>query len=130
MFLHELRHIDAHHGAVIIKQKLCHGFGQLGFAHTRWAEKQERPKWTVLVIQPSAGTAHGIRQGTNRRRLPDYTTVQMILHPQQFLAVTFQHLGGRNTSPALNYACDLFGAHGLCHHSFAFAPLGLNQQTF
>ena len=50
MFFHEFGHINAHHGAVIVKQKRCHRFGQFGFANTRWTKEQERPQWPTFVV--------------------------------------------------------------------------------
>jgi len=54
VFLHELRHIDADHRTVIVKQVFGHGLCQFRFPNASWPKEQKRTKRTIFVIQPSA----------------------------------------------------------------------------
>src|SRR5208282_2855819 len=43
VLLHVFRHVDAQHGALVVKEKLRQSASQFRFAHARGAEEQERP---------------------------------------------------------------------------------------
>lgn len=50
VLFHELAHVNAQQGFVIVKQEAGERFGQLRFANTRRAEEQERPDRAVGVL--------------------------------------------------------------------------------
>ena len=128
VFLHELGHVDAHHRVVVVEQEIRHGLGQLGLTHAGRAEEQERAQRAAFVIQARTRTTHGVGNGGDGGILTDHAGVQIIFHPQQLLALTFQHFRGRNTGPAFNNASDLFRAYRfLGHHGVAFGVFGLSQ---
>src|SRR6185436_4759694 len=50
MTLRVLRHVDADHGALIVKQVFREGASQLGLAHAGWADENERADGSVGVL--------------------------------------------------------------------------------
>ncbi|EAP78060.1 hypothetical protein ISM_07185 [Roseovarius nubinhibens ISM] len=131
MFLHELRHVDAHHGAVVVKEELGHRLGELGLADTGRPEEQERAQRPVLVIEPGARPAHRIGHGLHRLVLADHPTMQVLFHPQKLLALALEHLCRRNPGPAFDHLRDLLGPHRLFDHdAIGLGTLGLRQLLF
>ena len=41
VLLHELGHVEAHHGLIRVEQKFGQRLGKFGFANARWTEEQE-----------------------------------------------------------------------------------------
>ena len=130
VFLHEFRHVDAHHRVVIVKKILGHGLGQFGFPNPGWPEEEERPKRAVFIIQARPRPANGIGDSRQRLTLADHAAAKLFFHAQQLFALAFQHLGGGDPCPAFDHFGDLFGAHRLGHQRFAFAGLRLGQLLF
>mmetsp|Transcript_6937 Transcript_6937/g.11067 ORF Transcript_6937/g.11067 Transcript_6937/m.11067 type:complete len:310 (-) Transcript_6937:83-1012(-) len=130
MLLHELRHVDANHGPIVVKQKLGQGFGQLGLAHARWTKEQERAQRAVFIIQPRARPADRIGNRPNGGILPDNAGMQLLFHTQQLVTFPFQHFGHRDTGPTLHDTGDLLGTYSFGDHGVAFGPFGLGQLAF
>ena len=130
MLLHEFAHVDADHRVLVVEQVLGDGFGQFGLAHAGRPEEQERPERTVFIVQPGTRPAHGIGHGHHRVMLADDPLAQLLFHPQQLLALTFQHLGRGDAGPAFHHFGNLFGPHSLGHKGLTLARLGLAQRLF
>ena len=124
VFLHELRHVDAHHRIVVVKEELGHGLGQLGLAHTGRPEEEEGAQRPVLVVEPRTRPAHGIGHGLHGSVLPDHAVMQLLFHPQQLVALTFEHLARRDACPTLDDGGDLVRAHGLFDHHVILTAFG------
>ncbi|MNV18433.1 hypothetical protein D3C71_1092560 [compost metagenome] len=107
MLLHELGHVDAHHGVLGVEQELGQRLAQLCLAHPGRAEEQEGADGPVRIGQPGPGAANGVGDGVHRLFLADHPAVQLIFHPQQLVALPFQHPRHRNTGPARQHVCDL-----------------------
>jgi hypothetical protein len=72
VLLHELGHVDAHHGLFGVEQELGQRLAQLGLADAGGAEEQERADRPVRVRQPGAGAADGVGHGAHRLVLADH----------------------------------------------------------
>ena len=79
MFLHVFAHIDAHHVALIIKEYLSQGFGQLGFAYAGGAQEDEGANGTVGVLDAGTSAYHGLADGLHSLILTYYTLMQDFL---------------------------------------------------
>ena len=113
MLLHKFRHIDSDHGLLGIEQELGQRLAQLGFANPGRPQEQKRAVWTIGIRQTRAGTTHGIGNRRNGFFLTDHATMQRMLHFQQFLLVTLQHLGDGDPGPARHHIGDLFLRHAI-----------------
>ena len=82
MLLHELGHINPHHGIIIVEQILGHGLRQFGLTDTRWPEEQERPKRAIFVVQTGTGPADRVGNCTHGLLLTDYTATKFVFHAQ------------------------------------------------
>ncbi|MNI18250.1 hypothetical protein D3C73_716520 [compost metagenome] len=107
VLLHELGHVDPHHGVLGIEQELRQRLAQLCLAHPGGPQEQEGADGAVRIGQPGPGAANGVGDGVHRLFLADHPAVQLIFHPQQLVALPFQHPRHRNTGPARQHVCDL-----------------------
>ena len=99
VLLHELGHIDPHHGLFGIKQERCQGLTQLGLAHTGRPEEQERAIRPVGIRQPGPGPTHRIGDRLDRFMLADHPVMEGVFHPHQFIPLALKHLRYRNAGP-------------------------------
>ena len=111
MLLHELGHVEPHHCVFRIKQEICQGFGQFGFANTRRPQKQKGTNGSFGIRQPCARSTNGVRDGRNSLALTDNAFLHNRLHLQQLLLLAFEHLGYRNTGPLRHNLRNLFFGH-------------------
>ena len=86
MLLHELRHVDAHHRALVVEQEGGQRLGQLGLADARRSEEHERADRPVRILQAGARAAHGFRHRLHRLALADDALADLVLHAQQLVA--------------------------------------------
>src|SRR5215475_13594768 len=56
MLFHELGHVEANHGLLVVEQEFSEGTAELGLADASGAEENKRPDGTVLILQPGAST--------------------------------------------------------------------------
>jgi hypothetical protein len=70
VLLHELGHVDAHHGLLGVEQELGQGLAQLGLADTGRPEEQERAVRAVGIRQPGARAADGVGHGSTASSWP------------------------------------------------------------
>ena len=99
MLLHVFAHVDAHHGVLVVEQKLRQRAGGLGLADAGGAEEDERADGPVRVLQAAAGTAHGVGHGFEGLLLADDALFEPLLHLDQLLALAFEHPGDGNAGP-------------------------------
>ena len=52
VLFHILAHVDPDDVFLIVKQRLRQRFGKFGLAHTGRTKEEERPDWTVAVLNP------------------------------------------------------------------------------
>ena len=102
MLLHELGHVDTHHGFFGIEQEVGQCFTQLGLANPRGTQEQETAVGTIGVRQPGTGTTHRVGNGFHGFVLPHHPAMQGLFHAQQLVALALQHLGHRNPGPLGN----------------------------
>ena len=100
MALHELGHVDTHHGLFGVEQEGGDRLAQLRLAHAGRTEEQERADRTCRIGQARARTPDRVRHGRHRLVLADHALVQRILHAQQLLALGLEHAIDRNAGPA------------------------------
>ena len=110
MLLHELAHVDADEVLLGIEEELRQRLAQLGLAHAGGAEEEEGAVGPVLVRQPGARTADGVRDEAHRLVLADDAAMQALFHLQQLLALALHHLADRDAGGARDHLGDLFGA--------------------
>ena len=116
MLLHELRHVDADHRRLVVEQEVGERLGQFGLADAGRAEEHERADRPVRILQAGAGTPHRLRHRLHRFALTDDALRDLVFHPQQLVALSFEHLVDRNTGPARDDMSDVVGRDGLLDH--------------
>lgn len=117
MLLHVLRHIDADHAVLAVKQRYGQRFGQLGLADPGRPQEQERTDGAVRVLDACSCPEHSIRHQPDGLILADYPFMQRIFEPQQLIPLAFHETADRNAGPARDNVGDL-----LFRHSFAQQP--------
>ncbi len=124
VLLHELRHVDAHHGVLGVEQEFGERLAQLRLAHPGRPQKQEGAVGTVGIGQPGARTPHRVGHRGHRLALAQHPAVQGVFHVQQLFAVALQHLGHRDAGPLGDHLGDLL-VGDLVAQQLALAGLGL-----
>ena len=99
MAIHELRHVDAHHGLFGVEHELGQGLAKLGLADAGRAEKHERAVGTIRIGQSRARAANRIRHRFHRLFLAHDALAQHFFHAQQLLALAFEHARYRDPGP-------------------------------
>src|SRR5687767_1229251 len=61
VLLHVLGHIESHHRALVVKQKLRECACRFGFTNTGWSKKDERTNRTVRILQTSTSATNSVR---------------------------------------------------------------------
>ena len=122
-----LAHVDAHHRALVVEQKLGQRLGQLGLAHTGRAEEQERSDRTVGVADAGPRTTHRVGDGDDGLALTDQPLAEALLHLQQLLALALQQPADRNAGPRADHLGDVGGRHLFAHHRRPVLLFGLGR---
>ena len=136
MLLQILGHIQPHHIALVVKEKLGQGFGQFRLAHPRRPQKDKAADRPPGIAEAGTGPADGFGNRRYRLLLPNQPLMQRFLHIDQPLCLPLQQPPGRDTRPAGNQ----LGNIPLLDHQvdFALLPqlgpfrfiLGLQPQPF
>ena len=100
MLLHELAHVDAHHGVLVVEQEFRQRLGELGLADAGGTEEQERSNRTIRIAKPRAIAANRIGDGADGIFLADDTVLETLFHVDELLALAFEHPGDRHAGPA------------------------------
>lgn len=107
MLLHVLAHVDANHRLLVVEEEVSQRLGQLRFADARGAEEQERPNRLVRVRDACAAAANRVGDGLHGLFLTDQTLAEALLHVQQLLGFTLQHLADRHARPGTDDVGDV-----------------------
>ena len=83
MLLTVLRHVNAHKRLFIIEQETRQRLGQLRFADTGSAQKNERTNRPLGILEPGARAPDGICQRTDGSVLADDVFLQPLFHFKQ-----------------------------------------------
>ena len=86
MLLLVLAHVDADHGPVVVEEELGQRPGELGLAHARRAQEQERADGPVGVRQPGPAAADGVGHRPHGVVLAHHPGVEGVLHAHELLA--------------------------------------------
>ena len=120
MALHIFRHVDAHHGILIIEEEFRQRPGQFGFAHPGGAKEDEGADRAVLVGEPGARTADSIGHFQHRFFLPHHPAGEPFLDAEELFPLPFQHPRHRDAGPARNDLSDLLLIYFLAQHLDVF----------
>ena len=115
MTLLVLRHVDTHHGVLVVEQELGQGLGQLGLTHTRGTHEDEGTNRTFGILQARTATPNSIADGGDGLVLTHHTLVQFVFEVQQLLALALHHLVDRDTRPTRDDFSHVVGADFLVH---------------
>ena len=77
MLLHELAHVDAHHGLLVVEHELGEGPGELRLPHPRGPQEDEAADGAVRVSEARAGAAQGVRDHLQGVVLADHAAVEI-----------------------------------------------------
>ena len=113
MLLHVLRHVDAHHGVLVVEEELSQRAGELCLSDTRRAEEDKRTDRTPRVAQPGARTTDSVGHAGQSFILADHPLTQAVFHRDQLLHFTFEHLGDGYARPLAYDLGDVFLVHFL-----------------
>src|SRR5665811_1484525 len=61
VLLHELAHVNAEHGLLVVEHELGQGPGELRLPHPGGSQEDEAPDGAVGVLQAGPGPAEGVR---------------------------------------------------------------------
>ena len=103
-----LRHVDAHHGVLVVEEELGERLRELGLADAGRAEEQERAGRPVRVADAGARAAHGIRDRLDGLLLPDQALAELGLEVQQLLGLALQEPADRDAGPRRDDGGDVF----------------------
>ena len=124
VLLHVFGHVDAHHGLIVVEEKLGQGPCQLGLSDAGGAEEDERPDWTTRITQARTSPPHGIGHGLHRFGLPHHAGGQALLHTHQLGAFALQHPLHRNARPRSHHLGDVLLGHFLAEQRGGSPLLG------
>ena len=105
MLLHELRHIEANHGALTAKQNLRQRARDFSFAYPGRSEEKEGAHGPQRILQTSARSANGSCQCRDGRSLGNNALMKLEFDSQKFLRLAFFQRRHGNTRPT---SYDLF----------------------
>ena len=88
MLLHVFAHIDTHHIAFIIKEDLCQGLSQLGFADTGRTKEYKGTNRTVRILDTGTCTNNSLADSLDCFILTDNMLVQDFLQVNKFSTFT------------------------------------------
>ena len=116
MLLHVLRHVNTHHGPLIVEQEFGQGSCQFRFPNTGWSQEKEAGQGTIGVLQSSTRTTNRVRDGSQRVLLSYHAFTQAILHRDQLLHFALHQPGDGDMRPFRDdfrniFSIDLFLEH-------------------
>ena len=66
MLFHVFRHVNANHGLLVVKDKLCQGLSKFGFPHACRSHEDKGTDGPIGILQTGACPSHRIGDGHNR----------------------------------------------------------------
>ena len=109
-------HVDSRHHRVVVEEELGQRLRQLGLAHTRRTEEDERTNRLARVVQSGTRAAHGVGDGGNGLVLAYDPLVKLLLHVEQLLALRSQHALYGDARPTRYHFGDILGVDLLLNH--------------
>ena len=119
-----LRHVHAHHGALIVEQELGECARQLGLADAGRAQEQERAERAARILKPGPRAAHRVGHQPHRLVLSDDAVVQALLHVDQLLDLSLHETRDRNPGPLGHHLGDVLLVDFLLEHALVELDLG------
>ena len=117
MLLHELAHVDADHGVLVVEQHFGERLAELGFADAGRAAEDERADRAVGVLQAAAAAADGVGDGRDGFVLADDALVEPLFEHEQLGLLGFQHAGDGDAGPGADDFGDFLGADFLAEEA-------------
>ena len=111
-----LTHIYTRHHILIVKEELRQRLCKLRLTHTRSTEEDKRAYRLAWIAQTRTRATHRLRNGDNCTLLTHHTTVQLILHLKELLALRGEHSGNRDARPARYHLGNILGIDLLLYH--------------
>ena len=108
--LHELAHVQADHGVLVVEHRLRQGLAQLGLAHAGGAEENERADGPIGVLQAGAVAADGVGHRLDGLVLVDHPLMDAIFHHQQLRPLGLHHAADGNAGPGADDLGDFLRA--------------------
>ena len=112
--LHELAHVKGDERLLGAKEELGETLGQLGLAHARRAQEDERAAGATRVLERRAAAADGARHGAHGLVLADDALVQHALAAQELGGLGLGEVGDRHARDGGDHVGDGVGVDG--HH--------------
>ncbi len=122
MLLHVFAHVDTYHVALVVKQALRQGLGQLRLAHAGRPHEQKRPNRLIRILDPRLRSDDGLRHHLHALVLANDPLVQLVGQMQRLVTLALVQLRHRNSRPAGNDAGNLLVRHGLVHEGHLLFP--------
>jgi hypothetical protein len=127
VLLHVLRHVEPHHGVLVVEQERGQRLGQLGLADTGRPKEQERADRPVRVLQAGARAAHGGRDRMHRLGLADDALGKASSMRSSFSRSPSSILSTGMPVQRLTTCAMSVGLHNLFDHRIAAGLFGLGQ---
>ena len=94
-----LRHVDAHHGVLVVEEEVGERPGQLRLADSRGAEEQERADGPVRVGEAGPRPPDRVRDRAHGVVLADHALVQHVLEADELLHLALHEARHRDAGP-------------------------------
>src|SRR5690349_10722567 len=83
VLLHVFRHVDAHHGVLVIEQEIGERASSLRLSDAGWTEEDERADGPIRILESSARATHRIRHSAHRFVLTDDASRELLIELRQ-----------------------------------------------
>src|SRR5660398_154504 len=103
VLLHELAHVDAHHGLLVVEHELGQGSGEFRLSHSRGPQEDEAADGAVGVLQAGPGPAQGVWDHLQSVIRTDHAAMESLLHVDELFHLTFQKATDRDPGPARHH---------------------------
>src|ERR1035441_2668274 len=107
VLLHVLGHVDPDQRLVVAEEELGERARELGLAHARGAQEDERAGRTLGVLEAGAGAPDRLGDDLDGGVLADHALVQFVLHAHQLLGLGLGQLEDGDAGPHRDDVGDL-----------------------
>ena len=122
-----LRHVEAHHRALVVEHELGERAGELGLPDAGRPEEDERADRAVRILEARAGSPQRVRHGLDRLVLADDALVQPLLHVDELLDLALEQARDRDPRPRGDDGGDVVLVDLLLDHRHLGALLALGE---
>ncbi len=105
--LHELAHVEAREGLLVVEEELGEGFSELGFSDARRPEEEERADGFARIAETDAAAADGLRDRANGLVLSADAVREALFHLEELVGFAFEHLRDRDARPIVERGRDV-----------------------